>query len=329
VNWTGRKVLVTGAEGFIGSHLTERLAALGALVRAHVLYNSFNRLGWIDEFDPAVRDRLDVFLGDVTNPYRTAETVAGCEVVFHLAALIGIPYSYHAPEAYVQTNVAGTLNVLQACRAAGVAKVVHTSTSEVYGSAQRVPIDEAHPLVGQSPYSASKIGADMIAQSFAMSFKLPVVICRPFNTYGPRQSDRAVIPTIITQLLGGAKELKLGTLTTRRDFTYVSDTVEGFLAVAAAPDAAGEVFNLGTGRDVAIGELAEKIGGIIGRNVPVVCDRRRVRPDASEVQRLCADNTRARQRAGWQPTIELDDGLRRTVEFFRTRPQAPSKDYAI
>lgn len=315
-DWKQKRVLVTGAEGFIGSHLVERLLQRGARVRAHVLYNSFNSWGWLDTLDREKLDRLDVFLGDVTNPYRTAEAVEGMDVVLHLAALIGIPYSYHAPEAYVATNVSGTLNVLQSARRYGVEKVVVTSTSEVYGTALRVPIDESHPLQGQSPYSASKIGADMIAQSFALSFDMPVAICRPFNTYGPRQSNRAVIPTIITQLLAGAEQLKLGNLETSRDFNYVVDTAEGFIAIAESDAGDGEVLNLAAGKDITIGELARLLMEITGQQAEIITDSGRMRPSGSEVMRLQGDAGKARRLVGWAPEYDLSRGLSETVEWF-------------
>lgn len=317
MNWKGCKVLITGSEGFIGSHLTQRLVELGAQVRAHVLYNSFNSWGWLDTLEPATREKIEMFMGDVTNPYRTAQAVEGMDVVFHLAALIGIPYSYHAPEAYVATNVSGTLNVLQAARRYGVKKLVHTSTSEVYGSAIYAPIDENHPLQGQSPYSASKIGADMLSESFARSFEMPVAICRPFNTYGPRQSDRAVIPTIISQLFSGAKTLKLGTLDTRRDFNYVKDTVNGFVAIAESPDSVGQVINIGSGTEVTIGQVVEIICKLGGWKVQIQSESQRQRPEKSEVQRLLADNSKARTLLGWTPRYDLESGLKETLEWFR------------
>jgi len=330
MNLQGCKALVTGAEGFIGSHLVEQLAARGVHVRAHVLYNSFNSWGWLEELSPEVMADVEVFMGDVTNPYRTGEAVEGMDAVFHLAALIGIPYSYHAPEAYVATNVQGTLNILQACRQNATKKIVHTSTSEVYGSAMYVPIDEKHPLRAQSPYSASKIGADMLAQSYELSFGLPVAICRPFNTYGPRQSSRAVIPTIITQLIDGAESLQLGSLTTTRDFNYVKDTAAGFIAIAESDKTVGEVVNLATGKHMSIGELAEKIMKVVGRKVPIESKEERKRPDNSEVLRLCGDAAKARELLGWRPTYTIEDGLRETVAWLKeNHGHFKSNDYVV
>ncbi|MCF8031896.1 MAG: NAD-dependent 4,6-dehydratase LegB [Desulfarculaceae bacterium] len=315
--WQDRPVLVTGGDGFIGSHLVERLAGQGARVRAFALYNSFGAWGWLDELPEAVMQRVEIFPGDIRDPNRVSEAVAGQEMVFHLASLIAIPYSYHAPDSYVQTNVGGALNVLNACRAHGAGRLVHTSTSEVYGSAQYVPIDEKHPLQGQSPYSASKIGADMLAESYWRSFELPVATIRPFNTFGPRQSARAVIPTIISQLLAGADELKLGSLTPTRDFNYVADTVEGFLAVARADQAVGQVINVGSGREIAIGDLASAIMAAVGREVPIITEQARLRPQGSEVDRLLCDNSRAGELTGWQPSHSLEQGLAATVEWIK------------
>jgi NAD dependent epimerase/dehydratase len=311
-DWTGRRVLVTGAGGFIGSHLCERLVELGADVRALVEYNSLGSWGWLD--DSPVRSELEVVLGDVRDRDSAVAAAAGTEVVFHLAALIAIPYSYDAPAAYVETNVLGTLNVLRAAQQAGVDLVVHTSTSEVYGTARYVPIDEAHPLQGQSPYSASKIGADKLAEAFHLSFGLPVATLRPFNTYGPRQSARAVIPTVITQLLAG-ESVALGNLTPTRDFTYVTDTVDAFVRIADAPDAVGRVLNVGSGREISIGELVERIEALLEKRAPVELDEARVRPPASEVERLCANAAEARRLLGWEPKVSLDDGLAATAEW--------------
>jgi NAD dependent epimerase/dehydratase len=314
VEWSGRRVLVTGGEGFIGSHLVERLVSEGAEVRTLVQYNAFGRFGWLD---PAVHRDVQVLPGDVRDFGRVRAAVEGCEVVFHLAALIGIPYSYVAPESYVQVNVEGTSNVASACRQAGVSRLVHTSTSETYGSALRVPIDEDHPLQPQSPYSASKIGGDMMALSYWHAFELPVAVVRPFNTYGPRQSTRAVIPTILTQLHGGAEEIHLGTTAPTRDFNYVDDTVSGFLAVAACDRAVGHVVNVGSGREIAIGDLVDLLVRITGSPATVVVDPDRVRPAGSEVDRLLCDNTRAREWAGWTPQVPLEEGLRRTSEWVK------------
>ncbi len=311
---------MTGADGFIGSHLTEALVRLGCDVRAFVYYNSFNSWGWLDHSEDEVREALEVFAGDVRDPHGVKAAMRGCDVVFHLAALIAIPYSYHSPDTYVDTNVKGTLNVLQAARETGVQKVVHTSTSEVYGTARYVPIDEGHPLQAQSPYSASKIGADQMALSYHRSFGTPVSIVRPFNTYGPRQSARAVIPTIITQIAGGAKAIKLGATSPTRDFNFVSDTVGGFVAVARSDASVGEVINIGSDFEVSIGETAGIIAGVMGREIEVVCDEERLRPDASEVERLWASNEKARRILDWTPEYAGRDGFRRgigqTAEWF-------------
>jgi NAD dependent epimerase/dehydratase len=310
--WTGRRVLVTGAGGFIGSHLTERLVELGADVRALAEYNSLGSWGWLDE--SPVRDDIEVVLGDVRDRDSTVAAATGREVVFHLAALIAIPWSYDAPAAYVETNVLGTLNVLRAAQTEAVDLVVHTSTSEVYGTARYVPIDEAHPLQGQSPYAASKIGADKIAESFHLSFGLPVATLRPFNTYGPRQSARAVIPTILTQLLVG-ESVALGNLTPTRDFTYVTDTVEAFVKVVDAESAVGRVLNVGSGREISIGDLAERIETVVEKRASLDLDPARVRPGGSEVERLCANADEARRLLGWDPRVTLDEGLAATAEW--------------
>jgi NAD dependent epimerase/dehydratase len=310
--WAGRRVLVTGAGGFIGSHLCERLAELGAEVGALVEYNSLGSWGWLDE--SPLRGELDVVLGDVRDRDSTTAAAAGRDVVFHLAALIAIPWSYEAPAAYVETNVVGTLNVLRAAQEAGAGLIVHTSTSEVYGTARYAPIDEAHPLQGQSPYAASKIGADKLAEAFHLSFGLPVVTLRPFNTYGPRQSARAVIPTIVTQLLGG-ESVSLGNLTPTRDFTYVTDTVEAFVQAVGAEEAIGRVLNVGSGREISIGDLAERIEAVIDRRAPIDLDPARVRPSGSEVERLCANADEARRVLGWEPKVTLDEGLGATADW--------------
>ena len=315
-----KRVLVTGADGFIGSHLAEALVRRGLSVRAFVLYNSFNSWGWLDRAPQDIRDGLDVFAGDIRDPHGVREAMQGCDTVLHLAALIAIPYSYHSPDTYIDTNIKGTLNVLQAARALAVEKLVHTSTSEVYGTARSVPISEEHPLQGQSPYSASKIGADQLALSFHASFGTPVGVIRPFNTYGPRQSARAVIPSIIIQLLAGAASLKLGALHPTRDFSYVDDTVAGFIAVAESPRSVGEVINTGSGHEISIGDLARTIFRLMGREVPIVQDAQRLRPDKSEVERLLADARKAGSLVGWQPRYTgqegLEKGLRRTIEWF-------------
>ncbi len=312
MNWKGKRVLVTGAGGFIGSHLTERLLAEGATVRALVHYNALETFGWLDTQKRA--SGLDIVAGDITDRDSVCHAMAGTEVVFHLAALIAIPYSYRAPASYVQTNVMGTLHVLQAARERGIERLVHTSTSEVYGTARYAPIDEAHPLQGQSPYSASKIGADKLAEAFACSFDLPVVTVRPFNTFGPRQSARAVIPTIISQCLTGVP-IQLGSIHPTRDMNYVTDTVDGFVRAASAPDAVGQTINIGSGREISIGALAELIGRLAGRCVQIESDSQRLRPVKSEVERLLADNRRAREVLGWSPTVGLEEGLQRTIDW--------------
>lgn len=313
----GKRVLVTGADGFIGSHLTEALVAAGADVRAFVYYNSFGSWGWLDSAPAEVRDSLDVFAGDVRDPNGVRTAMAGREIVLHLAALIGIPYSYHSPDSYVDTNVRGTLNVLQAARDLGAERVVITSTSEVYGTAQYVPIDEKHPLQGQSPYSATKIGADKLAESFVRSFGAPVVTARPFNAYGPRQSARAFIPTVITQLLDGREEVRLGSLTPTRDLTFVTDTVAGFIALAGCPDAVGREVNIGTGVEHSVGDVARALVDIIAPGTPIVSEQERVRPEGSEVERLLADASLMRSLTGWDAGVSLAEGLERTVEWFR------------
>lgn len=314
--WTGRRVLVTGGEGFIGSHLVERLVQDGAQVRALVYYNSFGRWGWLDTLDADVRDAVEVLPGDVRDGRRVDEAVAGTDTVFHLAALIGIPYSYHAAESYVQTNVTGTFHVAEACRRHG-ARMVHTSTSEVYGTAIRVPIDEEHPLQPQSPYSASKIGGDMMALSYWHAHEVPVAVVRPFNTYGPRQSTRAVIPTILAQLQAGATELHLGAVSPKRDFNYVTDTAAGFVALADCDEALGRATNVGSGREISIGELVELCCEITGQQAEVVTDEARLRPEGSEVDRLLCDYSVAERIAGWTPQVTLEDGLARTADWVK------------
>src|SRR5450830_88513 len=307
------KVLVTGADGFIGSHLVEQLVAAGFEVRALVQYNSFSSWGWLD--DSPVRNKIEVVMGDVRDPNQMRKVAEGVGTVYHLAALIAIPYSYQAPSSYVDTNVQGTLNVVQAALEAGVDRVIHTSTSEVYGTARYVPIDEKHPLQAQSPYSATKIGADAIAFSYYSSFGLPVTIARPFNTYGPRQSARAVIPTVITQLLTGQTRLKLGSLHPTRDFNYVLDTCEGFMALARCEQAIGETINIGSGGEITIGDTVQLIADIIGVNATIDCDDQRLRPAASEVERLCCDNAKISELTGFKPAHSLEDGLRKTIEW--------------
>lgn len=313
----GKKVLVTGADGFIGSHLVESLLSEGCRVRAFVFYNSFNSWGWLDSLNPALLKKIDVFPGDIRDPNGVRTAVKGMDIVFHLAALIAIPFSYHSPDAYVDTNIKGTMNVLQACRDFNIKKVIVTSTSEVYGTARYVPIDEGHPLQGQSPYSATKIGADKIAESFYRSFDLPVVIARPFNTYGPRQSARAVIPTIITQLLTGQTKLKLGSLHPTRDFNYVKDTCEGFIALARRREAVGKEINICNGKEISIGVLAQTLIDIINPKAKTISDKPRLRPDKSEVERLLGSNSLITRLTDWQPKHTLQQGLAKTVEWFK------------
>lgn len=311
---TGKKVLVTGAGGFIGSHLTEKLVALGAETRALVHYNALGNYGWLN--NSSAKSEMQIITGDISDRDSVNEAVKGCEIVFHLAALIAIPYSYQAPYSYVRTNIEGTLNVLQACRNHDVARVIHTSTSEVYGTARYAPIDEKHPLQGQSPYSATKIGADKIAEAFNLSFEVPVVTVRPFNTFGPRQSARAVIPTIIAQCLAD-QVVRLGNLRPTRDLNFVANTVEGFLMAASSAEAVGKSINLGSGREISIGDLADLIGRLIGRDFSIQTDEMRLRPENSEVERLIADNTLAQQILGWQPRVNLEEGLKLTIEWMQ------------
>jgi dTDP-glucose 4,6-dehydratase len=316
----GKKILITGADGFIGSHLVEDLVRRGHTVRAFVLYNSFNSWGWLDHAPPDIKKAIEVFAGDIRDPYGVRTAMQGCDVVLHLAALIAIPYSYHSPDTYIDTNVKGTLNVVQAARELGISKVVHTSTSEVYGTARFVPITEEHPLQGQSPYSASKIGADQIAMSFYSSFETPVAIIRPFNTYGPRQSARAVIPTIITQIAKGERRLKLGAIHPTRDFNYVADTVAGFIAVAESEKSNGEVINIGSNYEISIGDTVRMIAEVMGADVEIETDEVRLRPEKSEVERLWADNSKAAELLGWRPKYAGLEGLKRglsqTAEWF-------------
>jgi len=315
-----KRVLVTGADGFIGSHLTEALVRQGYAVRAFVLYNSFNSWGWLDQAPTEVRNAIDVFAGDIRDPHGVKVAMQGCDAVLHLAALIAIPYSYDSPDAYVDTNVKGTLNVLQAARALGVGRVVHTSTSEVYGTARFMPITEEHPLQGQSPYSATKIAADQLAYSFYASFNLPVVIARPFNTYGPRQSARAVIPTIIGQIASGARRLKLGALHPTRDFSYVADTVAAFIAALDSDRGLGEVINFGSNFEVSIGDTVGLIAELMGANIEIETEAIRLRPEKSEVERLWADNRKALELLDWSPAFGGIDGFRRglaeTIRWF-------------
>ena len=313
----GKKVLVTGADGFIGSHLTELLVEKGLEVRAFSFYNSFNTWGWLDELSADVMNHVEVFSGDIRDPNGVREAVKGCDAVFPLAALIAIPFSYHSPDSYVDTNIKGTLNVLQAARDLGTERVLVTSTSEVYGTAQYVPIDEKHPYQGQSPYSATKIGADRLAESFYRSFGLPVTVVRPFNTYGPRQSARAVIPTIITQLLAGKKEIKLGSLAPTRDFNFVKDTANGFYEIFRSEKTVGEEINIASQKEISIGQLAEEIIRQINPEARVVCDGQRLRPEKSEVNRLLGCNEKIRRLTDWVPQYTLAQGLSETIAFLQ------------
>ena len=310
-------VMVTGADGFIGSHLTEELVKKGEKVKAFCYYNSFGKWGWIDTLDPHIKNEIEVFMGDIRDPYGVRTAMQGQDIVYHLAALIAIPFSYHSPDSYVDTNIKGTLNVLNAARELGTQRVLVTSTSEVYGTAQYVPIDEKHPFQGQSPYSATKIGADRLAESFWRSFELPVTIVRPFNTYGPRQSARAVIPTIITQLLAGKTEIKLGSLTPTRDFNYVKDTAAGFMALGDCEAAIGQEVNIATGEEHSIGDLAAELIRQINPEARIVCDEQRLRPENSEVNRLLGDATQLRTLTGWAPQYTFAQGLAETIEFLR------------
>lgn len=312
-----KKVLVTGSEGFIGSHLTETLIEKGYDVKAFVLYNSFNDWGWLDTLPKEKLNEIDVFTGDIRDPNGVKEAMKGMDEVFHLAALIAIPFSYHSPDTYVDTNIKGTLNVLQAARELETRRILVTSTSEVYGTAQYVPIDENHPYQGQSPYSATKIGADRLAESFYRSFDLPLTIVRPFNTYGPRQSARAVIPTIITQLLSGKEEIELGSLTPTRDFNYVKDTANGFYEISKVDSCIGEEINIATQNEISIGELAQEMINQVNPKAQIVCDEQRLRPEKSEVNRLLGSNEKIKKLTGWEPKYSLKEGLAETIEFLR------------
>jgi NAD dependent epimerase/dehydratase len=315
-----KKILVTGADGFIGSHLTEELVRRGYKTKAFVMYNSFNSWGWLDHCAADVKGQFEVFSGDIRDPHGVKEAMKGCDAVLHLAALIAIPFSYHSPDTYVDTNIKGTLNVLQAARELGVKRVIHTSTSEVYGTARFVPITEEHPLQGQSPYAATKIAADQLAYSFYASFGLPVVIARPFNTYGPRQSTRAVIPTIITQIASGKRQIKLGAVTPTRDFNYVQDTVSGFISVLNSELGLGEVVNFGSNFEISVGDTAQLIAEAMNAEIEIITDEVRLRPENSEVERLWANNAKAKELFGWQPTYGGRDGFKRglteTAEWF-------------
>ena len=312
-----KNVLVTGAEGFIGSHLTEELIKRGYKVKAFTLYNSFNTWGWLDTLSKDLLDDIEIFQGDVRDPNGVREAMKGVDEVFHLAALIAIPFSYHSPDTYVDTNIKGTLNILQAAKELNTSRVLVTSTSEVYGTAQYVPIDEKHPFQGQSPYSATKIGADRLAESFYRSFNMPISIVRPFNTYGLRQSARAVIPTIITQLLAGKEEIELGSLTPTRDFNYVKDTANGFIEIAKADNTIGEEINIATQQEISIGQLAEELIKQINPNAKIICDEQRLRPEKSEVNRLLGSNEKIKRLTDWKPKYTFEQGIAETVEFFR------------
>lgn len=311
------KVLVTGADGFIGSHLVHHLLEKGYSVKAFVYYNSFNSWGWLDTFPEYLLKEIEIFTGDIRDPNGVREAVKGVDGVFHLAALIGIPFSYHSPDNYVDTNIKGTLNVLQAARDFELERILITSTSEVYGTAKKVPIDENHPRQGQSPYSATKIGGDFITESFYRSFGLPVTIVRPFNTYGPRQSARAVIPTIITQLLNGAQKIKMGTLTPTRDFVFVNDTVSGFLKIAESSKTIGKEINIATSQEISIGNLAELLIDLINPSACVKTDEKRLRPEKSEVERLLGDNTKLKKLTNWNLSFTLQEGLEETINWFK------------
>ena len=312
-----KKILVTGADGFIGSHLTEILVNKGYDVRAFVYYNSFNNWGWIDSFPGKIKEKIDIFQGDIRDPNGVRTAMEGIDVVFHLAALIAIPYSYHSPDMYIDTNIKGTLNILQAARLLKTERILVTSTSEVYGTAQYVPIDEKHPFQGQSPYSASKIGADRLAESFFRSFGLPVTIVRPFNTYGPRQSARAIIPTIITQLLKGFEQIKLGELSPTRDLVFVEDTVNGFIEIAKSDKAIGEEINIATGTEISIGNLAKKLIDLINPETKIIQEQQRLRPSKSEVFRLLGDNRKIRDLTSWTPEYTIEQGIKKSIEWFK------------
>ena len=312
-----KNILVTGADGFIGSHLTEELVKQGHKVKAFVYYNSFNTWGWLDTLPKDIMKNVEVFTGDVRDPNGVREAMKGMEEVYHLAALIAIPFSYHSPDTYVDTNIKGTLNVLQAARDIDISRLLITSTSEVYGTAQYVPIDELHPFQGQSPYSATKIGADRISESFYRSFNMPITIVRPFNTYGPRQSARAVIPTIITQLLSGKEEIELGSLTPTRDFNFVKDTANGFIEIAKSDKTIGEEINIATQQEISIGELAQELIRQINPNARIICDEQRLRPEKSEVNRLLGSNEKIKKLTNWKPNYSFEQGIAETVEFFK------------
>ena len=324
-----KKVLVTGADGFIGSHLTESLVERGYEVKAFTYYNSFNSWGWLDSLPKEKLNEIEIFSGDIRDPNGVREAMRGVEGVFHLAALIAIPFSYHSPDSYVDTNIKGTLNVLQAARELGTERIMITSTSEVYGTAQYVPIDEKHPFQGQSPYSATKIGADRLAESFYRSFNLPISIVRPFNTYGPRQSARAVIPTIITQLLSGKEEIKLGSLSPTRDFNYVKDTVAGFIAIAESDKTIGEEINIASQKEISIGELATEIINQINPSAQIVCEEQRLRPEKSEVNRLLGNNKKLKQLTNWEPHYSLQQGIEETIVWLKDNVERYKTDIYV
>lgn len=321
-----KKVIVTGADGFIGSHLTEALLEAGYNVKAFVYYNSFNNWGWLDTLPKEKRDQIEIFTGDIRDPSGVRTAMKGVDMVFHLAALIAIPFSYHSPDSYVDTNIKGTLNVLQAARDLETSRVLVTSTSEVYGTAQYVPIDEQHPFQGQSPYSATKIGADRLAESFYRSFDMPISIVRPFNTYGPRQSARAVIPTIISQLLAGKEEIKLGSLTPTRDFNFVKDTANGFIEIAKSDKTIGEEINIATQQEIAIGELAQEIINQINPKAKIVCEEQRLRPEKSEVNRLLGSNEKIKRLTSWRPQYTFEQGIQEIIEWMKQNIDAYKAD---
>ena len=326
MNWNSKSILITGAGGFIGSHLAEQIIECGAKVRAFVRYNSRGDWGMLELLPKHKLDEIEVCAGDLRDSHAVRRAVQKTEILFHLGSLIAIPYSYIHPRETIETNVMGALNVMSAASEVGVDRVIHTSTSEVYGTARYVPMDEKHPLQGQSPYSASKIGADMVAESFYRSFGLPVTIIRPFNTFGPRQSARAVIPTIITQALTPVAQIVLGSIHPTRDYTYVEDVVNAFIKAAVSQDSIGETINIGSGSDISIGDIAKQVMSILGVDKPIALDSKRVRPVNSEVERLCCDNTKARQLLDWEPRISLEEGLRRTIQWFSANPGSYKPD---
>ena len=324
-----KKILVTGADGFVGSHLTEELVKLGYDVKAFIFYNSFNSWGWIDTLPKHIKENIDIFTGDIRDPNGVRKALSSCDTVFHLAALIAIPFSYHSPDSYVDTNIKGTLNILQSSRELGLERIFVTSTSEVYGTAKYVPIDENHPYQGQSPYSATKIGADRLAESFYRSFDMPITIVRPFNIYGPRQSARAIIPTIITQLHAGLNEIKLGDINPTRDFSYVKDTVNGFIEIAKSNKTVGEEINIATDSEISIGDLANKLIALINPNARIISDKNRIRPEKSEVNRLWGSNKKLMELTKWEQGFTLDQGLLETIEWFSQKDNLLKYKYDI